>query len=141
MGTVARALARARDFHCPIYIVTTIPEHAAIRAGVTGNMRLFLEEELKLRQTLHLPPSRRVMALSHPTVAERTAWFPNTLRALTAWAAQHGGCVSQSKYYRSSRHQRESAIILNLPNDTVLDTSLLTEIPNEWVIDIDPEAI
>lgn len=53
---VFQLLARLFSFDIPTIVQTHAPHHHVLRAAVTNNYQLFLNEELAMRRALHVPP-------------------------------------------------------------------------------------
>lgn len=132
-------------------IQTHFPENPAIKSIASGDSQEFIKDELATRKMLAWPPFSQIIKLtfSHPNEKQSKAIAQilfNRLQFLKEKFAIKDSDFAllgpAPAFLRKFKNQyRHNIIIKSKLTDLQLRNKILSAIPNNWVIDVDPENI
>lgn len=144
---VAGRTGRGREIG-QVVLQTYNPDHFAIKAAARHDYQAFYEQEIKHRQELNFPPFSRLVKLIYQNYdavkAEKEAKrLAQSLRRLITLKKIPITLLGPAPGFipRIRRRFQYHLILMFAPAALAAKKTILSRVPEQWIIDVDPESL
>ncbi len=136
----AQAITRSSLYTRPTIIQTRATDHPLIRAVLSGNHAMLLNEEMRIRRELSLPPHTAIARIAGAGAQD----FVSTLLAASDKSGAYSDIVGQSSTHplRAGKQPDDSWLVIANDHDTLCNLLSSAARPREQLrIYVDPPSI